>query len=141
MDDVCRVCGGRLGETCCGGTCCDGTTKCCDNGTCVPKCTNTGQCDYGELPDGPYVECIENPVTHQCGWLEGGLCNHLVTIATSDAQCADCKPNCDKERISACAEITPMNCTTHCYLLVCACLCDTQPSESYTVGDHYECAD
>jgi len=125
-----------IDKECCDGTCCD-PDECCDNGTCVPKCTNTGQCDYGELPDGPYVQCIDNPVTHRCEELEGGVCYHVITIALNDAVYADCAPGCDKTRISACVEIITYRCKTHCALWVCDCLCE--PDESTTRGDHYEC--
>ena len=112
--------------------------ECCDNGTCVSECTNTGQCDYGELPDGPYVQCIDDPVTGKCGFLEGGLCNHLVTIAQNDARCADCAPGCNKTRVSACAEITPVYCKEERFLLVFTCLCVQGGPYEYR-GDHYEC--
>jgi len=130
-------------QTCVNGSCqvCGGDPdKCCDNGTCVDKCTNTGQCDYGELPSGPYANCqaLQDPVTGQCGPAEGFICNHLATIAENDAECADCAPGCDKTRICACAQIVPIHCKTHCYLLFCQCLCD-DAGEPYYIGDHYEC--
>jgi hypothetical protein len=136
----CLVCGGRPGEVCCNGTCCT-PDQCCDNGTCVDKCTNTGQCDYGELPSGPYPNCelLADPQTGRCGIIENAICGHVFTIAQSDAECADCEPGCDKERISACIEITEYRCTEHIYGVWFICLCD--PKESYTSGNHYECAD
>lgn len=131
----CLECDGQGNCPVCGGD----PDKCCDNGTCVDKCTNTAQCDYGELPGGPYVECYNHPVTGKCEELEGGLCFHVTTIAQSDAQCADCEPGCDKTRISACIEIIPYYCTTHCFFTVCSCQCDPNTNDASYRGDHYEC--
>jgi hypothetical protein len=144
-EDDQSLCPGEC-DYCWAGYCYDDDSKCasdecCDNGTCVDKCTNTGQCDYGELPSGPYPNCevLKDDATGKCAEAEGLICNHSVIIAIKDAVCADCEPNCDKTRICACAEIIPYRCTTHCYYSVCTCLCDEKPNESYTVGDHYEC--
>jgi len=130
------------GKTCCEVGCCD-PDECCDDGTCVDKCTNTGQCDYGELPSGPYPNCqaLQDPVTGRCGTAEGLICKHFVTIAVNDAECADCEPGCDKERISPCIEIIPYRCTEHSYVIWYACLCDMKLDEREYRGDHYECAD
>ena len=134
--DQCEECDGQGN---CVSTC--NPDQCCDNGTCVDKCTNTGQCDYGELPSGPYPNCelLADPQTGRCGIIENAICGHVFTIAQSDAECADCEPGCDKERISACIEITEYRCTEHIYGVWFICLCD--PKESYTSGNHYECAD
>ena len=152
-EGACEVCNGDPDKDCCGGTCydkategcCDGViydkaTKCCDNGTVVDKCTNDDQCDYGELPDGPYMSCPNmDPYSNLCAdGVEGSLCNHRVIIAENSARCADCAPNCDKERISACAEITPVYCVEECYLLACMCHC-YQGGEPEYRGNHYEC--
>jgi len=115
--------------------------ECCDDGTCVPKCTNTGQCDYGELPDGPYPNCqaLQDPITGRCGEIEGLLCGHVINLALSDAECADCAPGCDKTRICACVEIIPYRCTEHKYWIWYTCLCDRKYEERTYRGDHYEC--
>ena len=121
-----------------------GTDECCDGCTCVSKCTEDGQCDYGELPSGPYAQCLNSDPTSggRCApGVEGTLCNHRVTIALNDARCAECEPNCDKERICACIEIVPCYCREHCFITVCNCSCDLEWDEASTDGDHYECAD
>lgn len=114
-------------------------SECCDNGTCVPECTNTGQCSY-DPPTSNYVTCENfNPTDKTCeDIIEGALCGHVINLALSDAECAPCAPDCDMPRISACAEIIPVFCKTRCFLLVCACLCD-DAGEPYYSGDHYEC--
>jgi hypothetical protein len=84
------------------------------------------------------VQCIDDPITGKCEELEGGLCNHLATIAENDAECADCAPGCDKTRISACAEIIPIHCQTRCEWTVCGCFCEHGGQPEYR-GDHYEC--
>jgi hypothetical protein len=133
-------------HTCSDGSCEDDNTKCgsdecCDDGTCVPKCTNTGQCDYGVLPSGPYPNCevLKDDSTGKCQEAEGFLCNHNINIAINDAECADCAPSCAKTRRGPCAEIIPYRCTTHCYLLFCDCTCDEKYEEHTFRGDHYEC--
>jgi len=138
--------GGEGCESCVDCICEDDDSKCasdecCDDGTCVPKCTNTGQCDYGELPSGPYPNCevLKDDATGRCAEAEGFVCNHSVIIAQNDAQCADCEPNCAKTRICACAEIIPYKCTTHCSFFLCICTCDEKYEERTYRGDHYEC--
>jgi len=143
-DDVCCTDSGSYccdsGKTCCQGSCC-GSTQCCDGGTCVPKCTNTGECDYGVEPSGPYISC-PNPDPTVIGvctpGVEGTLCNHRLIRALNDAECADCEPSCDKTRICACAEITPVFCHEECFIVVCSCLCTQGGMPEYR-GDHYEC--
>lgn len=141
---ACHTCvASEFGEIC---LCEDDDTKCtadecCDAGTCVPKCTNTGQCDGGEVPSGPFPNCLalQDPITGRCNGGEGLICNYLINLALDDAECADCEPNCDKTRISACAEIIPYRCTTQCVLWVCACSCEQKYEERTYRGDHYEC--
>ena len=113
-------------KECCDGACCD-PSQCCNNGTCVDKCTMTGQCSYTPPETSNYVECQNfNPTDKSCEEIiEGALCNHLVTVGLNEAECADCAPNCDKTRICACAEITPVFCKTNCFW-------DGIPPVSYT---------
>lgn len=132
--------GSCCSNVCCNGICCE-PDECCDDGQCVNKCTNTGQCDYGVLPGGPYMSC---PNTDPTGFgdcqpgVEGSLCTHRAIIASNSAECADCEPNCDKTRISACAEITPVYCEEHYYIAVWTCICTQGGTPEYR-GDHYEC--
>jgi len=131
--------------SCCSNECCDGTCcapdECCNNGTCGDKCTEDGQCDYGTLPSA-YANCPSfQGITNKCDGGEDVLCDYVVNIALNDAQCATCEPNCDKVRVSYCVKITSARCTTHCYLLACACICDEKPEEYYTYGNQYQCAD
>ena len=141
-DEQGTVCahGPVLTETCCNGSCCS-PDECCAEGSCVPDCTNTGQCDYGELPSGPYPNCqlLQDPETGRCEGAEGLLCNHLVTIAINDAECPDCEPGCNKTLISACVSIIPARCTEKPYGLGYACICELKPEEEETDGVHYEC--
>ncbi len=143
-DDVCCTDSGSYccdsGKTCCQGSCC-ASNQCCLNGTCVDKCTNTGQCNYGVLPGGPYADCGNtDPTQGSCAEVvEGAVCNHRAIIATNSAECADCESNCDKTRISACIEILPFKCRTHCFLLICSCTCDSDWDNVNYRGNHYEC--
>ncbi len=118
--------------------------ECCLDGTCVPKCTNTGQCSYEPPDTSNYVTCENfNPTDKRCeDIIEGALCGHVIKVALNDAECAACAPDCYKEYICPCAEIIPVYCKTRCYLLVCACLCnDAHENEATYSGAHYECAD
>jgi len=129
IDDECKVCEGD-------------TSKCCDNGTCVDKCTMTGQCSYTPPETSGYVKCENfNPTDKSCeDIIEGALCNHLVTVGVNEAECADCEPGCSRTRLCACAEITPFYCKTICFwdgIPPCACVCDA--GEPYTSGDYYQC--
>jgi len=143
-----KCCNDGLGNTCpkddecCNGKCCSPDECCNVYGTCVEKCTMTGQCSYTPPETSGYVKCENfNPTDKSCeDFIEGALCNHLVTVGLNEAECADCAPNCDKTRICACAEITPFHCKTICFwdgIPPCACVCDA--GEPYTSGDYYQC--
>ncbi|MBA7676096.1 hypothetical protein ES703_84336 [subsurface metagenome] len=116
-------------------------SQCCYQDSCVDKCTNTGQCDYGTLPGGPYPNCqaLQDPITGRCDGAEGFLCGHAIAISVNGAECADCEPSCAKTRICACAQINPVYCQTRCvYIIVCGCFCENVGEPEYR-GDHYEC--
>jgi hypothetical protein len=149
------------GSTCCGAYgCCDTSTceracvggqckdcggeldQCCKNGTCVPKCENSGQCAY-ELPQPPiggYANCFldRHPLTNICV-TEGAICAHDSMIALTDAVCATCAPGCSKTVVSPCITITPYGCYNDCYLWVCICQC--MPLPPIYEGSHYHCAE
>ncbi len=147
------------GLSCCDGKCYDPTiqeccydvgtgfvtlcnlNECCNDITCVPKCENTGQCDYGELPDDPNVDCKSiDPEDTTCEeYIEGQLCGHLITIWQNEAVCASCAPGCLRTRIRECVNIIPYHCKTTCFLLVCGCVCDPRLEDADDRGSHYEC--
>ena len=119
--------------------------QCCNESTatCVDKCTNTGECDWGEFLHAPYAECLNmDPFIKSCApGVEGALCKHRIIYYATDAECAPCAPGCSKTRVDHCAEITPGYCRTHCILMVCNCSCDLKPEEAWRQGDHYTCGE
>ncbi len=137
-----------INGTCCAGTCCP-PDQCCDRPAvgppgCTQRCTNSGQCDYGTLPENPGFSCgNEDPKSGGlCAkGVAGAVCAYNSFIATNcDAQCASCSPGCPSNYVCACRVTTPFYCTQHCYILVCQCTCDPCEGDIQRIGLHYECA-
>ena len=135
-------------ESCVNGQCvvCNGdTSKCCNNGTCVPKCNpNGGSACTGDKPSAQCLVCPwkteDDPTCSE--EVYGCLCNwEEVSSKGNDASCAACASNCTVDEY--CKEWKPVGCDDYWwwFLPPIMCQCVTTPSlydPEYT-GTHKKC--
>ena len=137
-EDLCETCVG--GDECkvCGGD----TSKCCDNGTCVDKCTdNAATCEW-DYPDDYLFNCENfHPTDKSCEAIVlGQICSHRIIYRGGTAKCADCAPNCAKIYVEPCAVIYPIRCKNVRVLLFLYCQCQDEDDTPRYSGSAYDCA-
>jgi len=126
---------------------CNGNpNKCCDFIAgiyiCVDDCVdNAATCEWDEPPDN-YVSCPNpDPKDKSCVFgVAGEVCGHRIVYRVGTAKCADCDPDCAKNRVGPCAVGYAVRCVDVPIGLFVYCLCQDEDSEpSYYSGDAYDC--
>ncbi len=127
---------GMCVDTCPSGQCCDETEA-----TCVKKCEdNAATCEW-DMPDDYLVNCENfDPTDKSCEDIVlGQICSHRIVYRVGTAKCADCEPDCAKNRVEACAEIYPIRCMNKRVLLFLYCVCQDEDELPRHSGDAYDC--
>jgi hypothetical protein len=137
--NLCQTCDGQGNCIVCNGD----TSKCCVNGTCIPKCDPGGEsCNWtypsiqSNCPPNTIDDLACNPLD------EGSTCDWLVyqTFYTDSAKC-NCS-GCGRVRNGSCVLLKPKICGNTWWPFmgfVCTCRDDYGGLLDTFRGDHYDC--